>query len=519
VWVAGNSEAAWLRFVLLVLGVLGIPALLATTKSLTIRNGGRVERLSAIALLAAFGGALLTVVQLGGNLLTRDIAAGALVILIPLGAIGVLPVDRQGDWARGKSHARFGVTLFCLMAALVGLVLTGERSAWLALSVALLLGLACHLWLDIGAKHRGSTLPLFATVALSSSLLCVLVVTLLVVLIPASTQPLASWIERTPYDRFAIMEDLLLLLQDFRYTGGGLAQTPIVLSTYVFLFHVPFLYQAYNLPLQIGLEQGLPGLIAFAGLVTAALLSVLATYDEGRPHTRRAATLTLVSLLGLLMHGALDAALYSSGWQPLIFVPMAVAITLPMPRRTRKATGYSALTYAVGLMPPVLVASLFLLPHAEAAWHANLGAVRQSQAELGVYVWPQWPIQDAVRRSQAVDLVSAQMHYGAALALDEESRTAHLRLGQIALSRGEYELARQHLEAAHRAAPKQRITRQLLGELYAITGDTAAAVTMWHEGDTDPHKLELRHWWYTHLGETQQAAWMDAAILRYKESL
>jgi tetratricopeptide (TPR) repeat protein len=197
---------------------------------------------------------------------------------------------------------------------------------------------------------------------------------------------------------------------------------------------------------------------------------------------------------------------------------MAVAMTLPMPRRN-PTEGKPALAYALALMPLVLVATLFLLPGARAAWHANLGAVRQSQAELGVYMWPQWLIQDAVRRSHAVDLGLAQMHYAAALAVDAENRTAHLRLGQIALSQGDYVVARQHLETAHRAAPGQRITRQLLGELYAVTGDTEEAVAMWQGGNIDPHKLELRHWWYTHLGATQQATSMNAAILRYKERL
>jgi hypothetical protein len=72
---------------------------------------------------------------------------------------------------------------------------------------------------------------------------------------------------------------------------------------------------------------------------------------------------------------------------------------------------------------------------------------------------------------------------------------------------------------AYAIAPEQRVTRQLLGELYAVTGDVTHAVEVWQSGDTDPHKLELRQWWYTHLGEDQQAYWLTEALILYKHMM
>ena len=96
------------------------------------------------------------------------------------------------------------------------------------------------------------------------------------------------------------------------------------------------------------------------------------------------------------------------------------------------------------------------LPGSQAVIQANLGALAQARAELSVYQWPAWPIQDALRRSPEVDLAPAIAHYQAALALDPRNVAANRRLGQIELSDGQYDAARQHLEAAFAAAPGQR---------------------------------------------------------------
>ena len=140
-----------------------------------------------------------------------------------------------------------------------------------------------------------------------------------------------------------------------------------------------------------------------------------------------------------------------------------------------------------------------------AALQANLGAVAQTRAEFSVYRWPEWPIQDAVRRSPQVDLGPAIARYEAALALAPANAAANRRLGQIELSLGQYAAARAHLEAAYRSAPGQSVTRQLLGESYAIAGEIDAAAELWHGLDLGQGQVAARQWWYTNLGETQAA--------------
>jgi tetratricopeptide (TPR) repeat protein len=148
---------------------------------------------------------------------------------------------------------------------------------------------------------------------------------------------------------------------------------------------------------------------------------------------------------------------------------------------------------------PIL--ALALLSPVRAGFQANLGAVAQSRAALSVCEQPQWPIQDALRRSPEVNLGPAIARYRAALALDPANAATCRRLGQIEFSLGEYKAARAHLESAYAAAPDQRATRRLLGEAYPIAGEPARAAELWQGIDLSQGQITLRAWWCEQVGE------------------
>ena len=93
----------------------------------------------------------------------------------------------------------------------------------------------------------------------------------------------------------------------------------------------------------------------------------------------------------------------------------------------------------------------------------------------------------------------------AALAANPNNAAANRRLAQIELARGDYASARAHLEAAYGAAPSNRATRQLLGELYAVAGESERAAEMLSTVDVSLNQLDLRVFWYTHIGEQEKA--------------
>jgi O-antigen ligase len=438
-----------------------------------------------------------------------NIAAGGLALMLPLGAGGVVRTWSQGRRLLALVGA-LGVTL-----GLIALALSASRGSWLGLGAGVLT--AGYLAWRFG-PGRWSPLRLVGDVLLIEAVLAALA-TFGVAL---SGPSLDRWLGTIPMGDSAIgraqlWRDSLGLIGDYSFTGSGLGATSMVYSSYVLLIHVPFAYHMHNLFLQIAVEQGMPGLVAFLGLVGVAGWTLIRAYrgDGSNGALRLAATMAFVTLL---VNGMVDAGVYSSRLVLVGFLPLGFAIALV--RRRRKISPVSdAVTYTAHArrrtvlwpLPLVLALPALLLPGPRAAFQANLGAVAQTQAELSIYHWPEWSFQDAVRRSSGVDLVPAVAHYQAALALNQRNATAQRRLGQIALSLGEYETARQHLEAAYAAAPGQRATRQLLGESYAIEGEVERAATLWRTVDTGLDQLAMREMWYNSIGEPERAAWVAAA--------
>ena len=97
------------------------------------------------------------------------------------------------------------------------------------------------------------------------------------------------------------------------------------------------------------------------------------------------------------------------------------------------------------------------------------------------------------------------MRFKAALTLNRHNATANRRLGQIALANEDFAAARGYLETAYAAAPAQRATRQMLGELEALDGDPAAAAALWRGIEFSGGALQVREWWYGYLGRPDAA--------------
>jgi len=81
--------------------------------------------------------------------------------------------------------------------------------------------------------------------------------------------------------------------------------------------------------------------------------------------------------------------------------------------------------------------------------------------------------------------------FSRALALDAGNRTANQRMGEIALARGQYEPARDYLEAAYHRDPASEVNWQLLGDAYLALGRADDAFALWSRVPDAPGRLEL----------------------------
>jgi hypothetical protein len=296
-------------------------------------------------------------------------------------------------------------------------------------------------------------------------------------------------------------------------------------STYAILIYVGFIGHSHNMFLDIIIEQGFVALAALAWmwlLMGEALWRSMTLKrvrrrrrregevrpedsETNRPKTNGKRTVlgaAAFSLVIMLVHGLVDDALYSSRGVVLLFLPLAFAVpalrraTLPS-RQQQLVVGFSAVGLALllGLLSWRPLLSMI---------DANLAAVRQSRTELGEYTWPEWPIQDALRRE--VDLSESIQGYQRALALNPANTTAARRLGQIELSLGDYEAALEHLSQAYRYRPSDTATRRLLAEALVVNGRIEEGQAFWESVNNDQNQLKWREFWYGHIGDAERQA-------------
>ncbi len=440
--------------------------------------------------------------DLPGHRLHPNVAGGLIAALIPLQAAAV-----------GRTKA--GWPLIGLAA--LGLLMTASRGAWLALAAVAAVWAAWRLW---GRRWpRGVWLAASAGLAVIGACGAVIALQIGPALFPGG--------------RLELLRNSLDLALDTPFTGLGLDGFQMAYSSYVLMLHVGHTIHSHNLLLDIWLEQGLAGLAAFIWLLGAGVragqrMGADKRMEESVDRGQWAAA-ALVSLAVILAHGLVDDAFYGSRGVLLLFVPFAflarggggAGAQGRGGAGEKGRRGASAFISASALSLALLLA---LLPQTRAGFQANLGTLLQTRAELGVYEWPKWPIQDALRRQAPgvpppVDLAPAIARFRAALALDAGNVTANRRLGQIELSQGDDAAARAHLAAAYRGAPDQQANRFLLGESAATAGQIAEAVALWStvgsqewQNGAGRQAFGLRTWWYGAIGETEKSRRIGVVI-------
>lgn len=401
--------------------------------------------------------------QFGQHTPHANLIAAIALLALPFAVALMYDGWRRRGWITLALSA--GATLLLTFA----LVLTTSRGA--LLSLVLLAALALVFFVASRLARRAG-LSVGAGIAAVVNLLLLGLILVFVVGGSQFVSSLGSLLGSAGgISRVDLYQQVIQLGQDFLFTGSGLNTFEPNFSTYLLLINVPFLPHAHNLWLQIWIEQGLPGLIAFIWFIIAYYAWVI----THRAHLNWLSLAAVGATTLMLLHGLVDVPLYFSRVLPLMFVPIGLTITgarhVPnaetrMPIRPRRGFLIRAgiLATLVGLILLVVVARRDALT---AQWDANLGALRQSQIELPHIEFPH-PTPHELR--QVTDLSPAEQLYSEALLHDPSNRTAHTRLGLIALDRSEFNQAVTELEAAYRADPANRAVIKALGFAYVWVG-------------------------------------------------
>lgn len=485
---------------------------------------------------------------LPGHRLSPNVAGGLTALLMPM---SLELMARRGEERRWWAVCGLAATLVMAL----GLPLTSSRGAWLGVGGALCLAAA---WWLAGRLSRGERrLTVFTAVVVLGGLLGGLAIASIPFLRSATLGSYAF------ANRLRIFSQTALLIRDYPFTGCGLGNFPLVHSTYVLLIHVPVMVYAHSAPLDVAVEQGILGTLAMVIVwVGAGWLGLRTLARSERAPAGLAAG--LLALAVLMIHGVFDSVLYSSRALLLLWMPAGLIIASPREQRSKGAEGqgsgegergrqrdketkrkgdtksspgcsgpgtegtmqcpgiegkakgqggkgWGLLAVGVGVL---IVGALVWRPVA-AAWYANLGAVHQTLDELRSYDYHHFddPGLDQIRRQE--DLSAAVAHFERALALDPGQVTARTRLAQIALARGEYEVALEHAEAAWEAGHRDRVTRLVLGDALVAQGRVEKAVEIVRGLERAETRLDGEAFYRYWLGEDwQRAAYAWRAVLR-----
>ena len=531
VWAAYDRDAAWAKFWLIVGAVLLFYAFAnARTAQATLRvwvvtglavglslyflatndwtrwqtEAGAVARLgqSLQVLLPPVPGPRLNPNEVGG-LLAMMLPFAAWATLSPWLRRRSLPDQRK--WAIWLRALPLGGALALV---LLGLLMTASRGAWLACGVAGLVGGLC--WVTgcvsrSNLRHTGLVMgPLVVALILAVGIGALWLV--------ADVIPIAQLFDpRTLFSRLQFQRNSLTLVKDYALLGAGLDGFQMLYSTYVLLIHVGYISHSHNLFLGVAIDQGLPGLLALIWMWVLVAALVWHSIKKSRQKAGQSLDstpivgLAALSVLILLLHGTVENALYGRG---VLFLFLPLAFTLPsVPDEKRQIRQ----RWFLGILTVGLPLGLALLwpGRTLSMVHSNLGSVYQSQAELSLYSWPEWPLQDEVRRQ--VDLSRPVSEFERALILNPRNATANRRLAMIELSLGQYEDALAHLEAAYAAEPGAVTTRQLLGEALIVNGRVEEGKALWADVNREQGQLDARIFWYKHIGDAERAAWIEQA--------
>lgn len=292
--------------------------------------------------------------------------------------------------------------------------------------------------------------------------------------IGAFSRRAASWLSALP------------LARDYFWSGLGLGNFPAQYPVYALLTQFIVVPRARNIWVDVQIQQGVLGLLGFAGLCAIAVWMGLRALRDVETRDSHLLPACLASLLVLIVNGTLNDPLYGSApgglGQVLAFLPPAFVISAscimaaPAKEKNRRGAWWPAVMSLVVLVC-VMGITLALRP-TRATIFANLGAVVQSRAELRVFKPEHFdrPTLDQVR--QQIDLRAAQALYQRALDLDPANLTVNVRMAQIALARGHYDEALTYALAAWNGGHRDALVRMTLSDAYAATGRLAEAAEL-----------------------------------------
>lgn len=469
VWSGYQFEQAIIKWLILLLAVLFALLLVnehgSETAIITYLAAG--SSLFAMIFLSV---SLLNIDQ--GELLTPNRLAGLAALLAPFliaSFLNTASTLKQGLIAAGG---------LCVGAALLA---SGSRGGIVSLMIGLAFWAILHgklPWVKNEWRKPAVICTLFALIAVGAAGLYTV------------DRLAASPIQQIPGSgsRITLYANMHYLLSDYWLLGSGLNSFGGHYSRYILSIpHLRFTY-GHNLYFDLTLEQGIIGLIAFVWLVCVTLTQLMQQSAEHAPsESRYLSGAILASLTTLILHGFIDDAVYGNVGSTLLFLPSALAFTLPRSQPTVPLTRKIGWAILAGLVITTILFNKAVLSR----WHSNLAAINMAKVELATWPTGKWSQGEF---AEALEPLLPTLER--ALEQDGGNSSAHYRLGLIHMEKHAFPAAADSLAQAHALDPDHIGIRKNLGYALLWSGRPEEAKPYLERVEGIQNELDAYVWWW-----------------------
>lgn len=398
-------------------------------------------------------------------------AGGVLGLLLPFTLAFII-----NNWKR-RNRSQIVIAIVCFVVILVGLLLTSSRGAWLAL----LAGMGMWLLWRLSERFAGGEVRKAGVIFGIVLLVLGIVGFISAMFFPGGALGIANYLPGLPNgrSRIELVQNALQLVGDFPLTGAGLSSFPGLYSQYMMVTPFFLFEYSHNFMLDIALEQGVFGWLAIVFVYGVSVFFLVKFIAGSRRDSdlRIVAEASMASLVVIVLHGLVDDALYANTGTPLLLLLPGMAVGLSkfgetLPERKSDQRTYQKWLVLGGITFVMIgLAVIAWRKPLLGIWQSNLGAVAMAQNELAG-----WPTNEWNKDPDVSDLDSAKDRFLLAVKLDPNNRTAHHRLGLIALQGGQYNEAQDQLGEAYRIKSDHRGIQKTLGyaNVWAGSFDQAA---------------------------------------------
>jgi len=251
---------------------------------------------------------------------------GVLSLLVPLVTSLLFLGFYKSRAIRARHWVLIGLLALSLPLMAGTLVLTQSRSAFLGIAVSLVV-LACF-------RHRWLGLALVLALAAAA-----------LVWGYCGPQPIAEWMlaldsDRNIVVRFEIWQRALYIIRDFPYTGAGVNCLPVTVRALYPIFSIPSdkipkPSHAHNLYLQVALDLGIAGLVAYLAVLLGLVAAWIRVWQASISGPLRALSVGLLcGMLGYHVFSLTDCV--NPGAKPGIVVWVAWGLMAALANLTRQ---------------------------------------------------------------------------------------------------------------------------------------------------------------------------------------